>query len=114
MLIDQISLQPYDVGTIIIPIFTSEETEPHKGKWQSQNLDLVEGGACSSPLDWPPLKRHATEVGCLVGATETLILIFIYNRAPLLDPLSPESRLGKTRLRFLIPEIGGGSRVSRI
>lgn len=27
MLIDQISLQPYGVGTIIIPIFTSEETE---------------------------------------------------------------------------------------
>lgn len=27
MLIDQISLQPYDVGTIIIPIFTNEETE---------------------------------------------------------------------------------------
>lgn len=27
MLIDQISLQPYDVGTMIIPIFTNEETE---------------------------------------------------------------------------------------
>ena len=27
MLIDQISLQPYDVGAIIIPIFTNEEAE---------------------------------------------------------------------------------------
>lgn len=27
MLIDQIWLQPYDVGAIIIPIFTNEETE---------------------------------------------------------------------------------------
>ena len=71
-------------------------------------------GAGSSPLDWPPLKRHVTEVGYLVGATETLILIFVYNRVPVLDPPSPESRLGKTRIRFLIPEIGGGSLVSRI
>ena len=77
-------------------------------------MDLVEGGACPSPLDWPPLKRHVTEVGYLVEATENLILIFIYNRVPLLDHPSPESRLGKTRIRFLVPEIGGGSLVSRI